>query len=71
MLEIDTIYYGGPLFFYLMMKIIIRTTNKATRKLIERIRNLDISKIRGENILQVTSLICGAVTCLGDEFRQI
>ena len=55
------------LFFYLMTKIIIRTTNKATQKLIERIRNLDISKIRGENISQVTSLICGAVTRLGDK----
>ena len=67
MLEIDTIYHGGPLFFYLMMKIIIRTTNKATQKLIERICNLDISKIRGENILQVASLIHGAVTRLGDK----
>ena len=67
MLEIDTIYHGGPLFFYLMMKIIIRTTNEATRKLIERIRNLNISNIRGENILQVTSLIRGAVTRLGNK----
>ena len=67
MLEINTIYHGGPLFFYLMMKIIIRTTNEATRKLIERIRNLNISNIRGENILQVTSLIRGAVTRLGDK----
>ena len=31
MLEIGTIYHGGPLFFYLMTKIIIRTTNKATQ----------------------------------------
>ena len=50
-----------------MMKIIIRTTNEATQKLIERIRNLNISNIRGENILQVTSLIHGAVTRLGDK----
>ena len=50
-----------------MMKIIIRTTNKATQKLIKRIRNLNISNIRGENILQVTSLIRGAVTHLGEK----
>ena len=47
LLEIDTIYHGGSLFFFLMMKIIIRTTNKATRKLIERIKNLNISNIYG------------------------
>ena len=67
MLEIDRIYHGGPLFFYQMMKISIRTTNEATQKLIKRICNLNISTIRGENILQVTSIIHGAVTRMGDK----
>ena len=57
LLEINTMYHDGPLFLFLMMKIIIHTTNEATRKLIERINNLNISNVRGENVLQVTSLI--------------
>ena len=66
LLEIDTIYHGGPLFFFLMIKIIIRTKNEATRKLIERIKNLNISNVCGKNVLQVTSLMRRAVTCLGN-----
>ena len=62
LLEIDTISHGRPLFFFMMMKIIIRTRNEAKRKLIERIKNLNISNVHRENVLQVTSLICGAVT---------
>ena len=67
MLELPPLTHGGPLFFYLMMQIIIRTTNEATRKLIERIKKLNISKIRGENVLQATSLIRGAITRLGNK----
>ena len=49
-----------------MMRIITRATTEATRKLIERIKNLKINNIRGENVLQATSLIRGAIICLGD-----
>ena len=47
------------------MKIIIRITNKATHKIIDRIKNLKISKICGKNVLQAKSLICRAITRLG------
>ena len=65
MLELSPLHHGGPLFFDLMMQIIIRTTNKATRKLINRIKNLNISKTCSKNVLQATSLIRRAITCLG------
>ena len=48
-----------------MIQIIIRTTNKATCKLVDGIKNLNISKIHNKNVLQATSLIRGAITCLG------
>ena len=42
---------------------------EATRKLIERINNLNISNVCRENVLQVTSLIYSAVTRLGDNIQ--
>ena len=67
MYKIKLVYHGGPLYFYLMMRIITRATTKSTCKLIERIKNLSIHNIRGENVLQETSLIRGAIICLGDQ----
>ena len=39
---------------------------RSHKKMIERIKNLNLSTIHGENVLQATSLIRGAITRLGD-----
>ena len=61
LMSLDYKFHGGPTYFYIMMKVILRTTDQATRALVQSIKNLKISKIQGENVLTATSLICRAI----------
>ena len=61
LMSLDYKFHGGPIYFYLMTKFIVQTTDQATRTLVQRIKNLKILEIQGENVLAATSLICGAV----------
>ena len=60
-MSLDYKFHGGPTYFYNMMKVIVQTTDQATRALVQRTKNLKISKIQGENVLAATSLIHGAI----------
>ena len=51
---------GGPLVFIIMMKLLVTHTEQATKSLVETVENLKISKVRGENVSKVVSLILGA-----------
>ena len=48
---------GGPLFLYLMLQLIISTSEVASKALITRLDNLKIYQIEGENVLNVVSLV--------------
>ena len=61
MLDVEPIHQGGPTFFFIMMQIIIQTSDQATRALLQHIKGLNISQIWGENVQIATSLIHGAL----------
>ena len=51
---------GGPLLFVIMMKLLVTHTEQATKTLVDTVENLKISKVRGENVSKIVSLILGA-----------
>ena len=51
---------GGPLVFIIMMKLLVTHTEQATKSLVDTVENLKISKVRGENVSKIVSLILGA-----------
>ena len=51
---------GGPLLFVIMMKLLVTHTEQATKNLVDTVENLKISKVRGENVSKIVSLILGA-----------
>ena len=52
---------GGPLFLYLMLQLIISTSEETSKALLSRLDNLKIYQIEGENVLNVVSLVRKAV----------
>ena len=52
---------GGPLFLYLMLQLIISTSEEASKALLTRLDNLKIHQVEGENVLNVVSLVRKAV----------
>ena len=60
-MSLDYKFHGGPTYFYIMMKVIVRTTDQATRALVQCIKNIKISEIQGENVLTATSFIRRAI----------
>jgi hypothetical protein len=55
---------GGPLFFKLLMDLLQNNSAEAAEYLVNVVKHLKISNFDGENILNVVSLIRGAVKCL-------
>ena len=54
------IQQGGPLLFIIMMKMLVSSSEEATQHLKDMVKNLKIADFKGENVLQVVSLIRGA-----------
>lgn len=52
---------GGPLFFIIMMNLLLSNTDAASEALVKRLRNLDLSKVQGEDVDKVVSLSRGAI----------
>ena len=48
---------GGPLFFYLMLKLIVYTSEEASKALLTRLDNLKIYQVEGENVLNVLNVV--------------
>ena len=46
MLDVDPIHQEGPMLFFIMMQIIVQTSDQATGALLQRLKNLNISDIR-------------------------
>jgi len=52
---------GGPLYLWHVLNLIISTSEAASKALLDRLENIKIHSIEGENILQVISLLRGAL----------
>ena len=52
---------GGPLYLWHILNLIISTSEAASKALLDRLENIKIHTIDGENILQVISLLRGAL----------
>ena len=55
---------GGPLYYYLMHKLIISTSEKAMRGLTSRLTNMKLSSFDGENVFQAGSFVKSALNLL-------
>jgi hypothetical protein len=52
---------GGPLFFILMLNVLLSNTAEAARTLETRVKNFKITSLRGEDIDRAVSLLRGAL----------
>ena len=57
---------GGPTFFYIMMKLIIATSQVALRGLVNVLSNTRLNKFDGESVLDCATFFKAAVTLLKD-----
>jgi hypothetical protein len=64
LLSVPLIEQGGPLFYFIMIKVITSTTEEATRAMIRKITNMKITEIQGENVDKAISNIRTAMTRL-------
>ena len=60
------IQQGGPLFFIIMMNILLSNTKSASKALVSQLHNLCLTKFVGEDIDKVVSLAQGAMRCLAN-----
>ena len=58
--QLDT-YEGGPTFLWHVLQLIVSTSETASKALLDRLENIKIHEIEGENILTITSLLTGAI----------
>ena len=63
-------YKGGPLFFILMINKLLSNTEEATVTLQTRIRNFNITHLKGEDITRAVSLLKGAIRRLAHIKRK-
>ena len=54
LVNVDSSLECGPMFFYLMMKFIISSTEDAVTAMIEKIKTMKVSDFKGEDITLVT-----------------
>ena len=52
---------GEPLYLWLILNLIISTSEKASKALLDRLENIKIHAINSENILKIISLLQGAL----------
>ena len=52
---------GGPLFFIIMMNVLLTHTESASEALIKNLRNLNLQKLTGKNVDKAVSLAWGAI----------
>jgi hypothetical protein len=52
---------GGPLFFILMLNVLLSNTAEAARTLESRVKNFKITSLRGEDVDRAVSLLRGAL----------
>ena len=62
--KVDKALHGGPIYLFIMRRLIIATSEKAMRGLTERIGTLKLSNFDGENVHMAGSYLKGAFTLL-------
>lgn len=62
----DVTHKGGPTFLKLLMRLIVATSEKSLRSLLDKVAKLKLSDFNGEDVRKAVSFIRGAVLILKD-----
>lgn len=63
-IDVPHVERGGPLFFQVMMKLIVATTSKSLRALTTKLEKLQLRDFDGENVQRASSYLKGTITIL-------
>eukprot|EP00957_Ditylum_brightwellii_P191559 14585097-Ditylum_brightwellii.AAC.1 len=64
MLTLDSTNQGGPIYFLLMMEVILSLNGKARQSMIDHLKNISLQNFDSENMDKATTQILGADCCL-------